>query len=532
MLKILLKKQLLEIFRSYFYDAKKNKARSRLATWAYMVFFVLLMVGVLGGLFTYLSLSLCAPLTAAGMDWLYFALMGLLSILLGAFGSVFNTYSGLYLAKDNDLLLSMPVPVNAIMLSRLLGVYLMGLMYSGVVILPAMIVYLATACAGAGAVAGAVLLPILISIFVLTLSCALGWVVAKISLKLKNKSFITVLISLVFLGGYYFFYFKAQSLLNQLIANAAVYGARIQGSAYPIYLFGKAGTGDGAALAAVAAVVLALFALMWVLIAKSFLKIATASGKTARREYRETRTRRHSLSRALLGREMARFISSPNYMLNCGLGILFLMAGGIALLWKAGDFLPMLESLFSDHPEVIPVLLCAIICAMSSLVDITAPSVSLEGKTLWLAQSLPVTPWQVLQAKLRLQVLLSGIPTVFCAVCVACLISASPLERMLTILLPVCFMLFTTLLGLTLGLKMPHLAWTSEITPIKQSASVVLTLVLGLVYAVALAMGYLLGGYRWSLSLYLAGCTLITLMAAAGLYFWLRGRGSRRFANL
>ena len=37
------------------------------------------------------------------------ALMGLLAVFLGAFGSVFNTYSGLYLAKDNDLLLSMPM---------------------------------------------------------------------------------------------------------------------------------------------------------------------------------------------------------------------------------------------------------------------------------------------------------------------------------------------------------------------------------------------------------------------------------------
>lgn len=61
------------------------------------------------------------------MDWLYFALMGLLAILLGSFGSVFNTYSGLYLAKDNDLLLSMPIPVNAIMGARLLSVYLLGL---------------------------------------------------------------------------------------------------------------------------------------------------------------------------------------------------------------------------------------------------------------------------------------------------------------------------------------------------------------------------------------------------------------------
>ena len=42
MLKILVKKQMAEIFRSYFYDSKKNKARSKGATAAYFVLFALL----------------------------------------------------------------------------------------------------------------------------------------------------------------------------------------------------------------------------------------------------------------------------------------------------------------------------------------------------------------------------------------------------------------------------------------------------------------------------------------------------------
>ena len=136
MLKILVKKQLTEIFRSYFYNPKTNKARSKGAVAGYIILFAVVMVGLLGGMFTMMSLGLCGPLVSAGMGWLYFALMSLLAVLLGAFGSVFNTYSGLYLAKDNDLLLSMPIPVNTLMASRLLSVYLMGLMYSGVVILP------------------------------------------------------------------------------------------------------------------------------------------------------------------------------------------------------------------------------------------------------------------------------------------------------------------------------------------------------------------------------------------------------------
>ena len=221
MLKVLLQKQLAEIFRTYFYNAKTNKARSRGATIAYLVGFALLMVGLLGGIFAYLSVSLCGALSAVGMDWLFFALMGLLAVFLGAFGSVFNTYSSLYLAKDNDLLLSMPIPVRTIMASRLLGVYLMGLMYSGVVILPAVIVYWIMISASAAAIAGGVLLVALISLFVLTLSCALGWVVAKISLKLKNKSFITVFVSLVFLGVYYFFYFRAHGM--QLLLDKSIF---------------------------------------------------------------------------------------------------------------------------------------------------------------------------------------------------------------------------------------------------------------------------------------------------------------------
>ena len=227
MLSALLKKQLQEIFRSYFYNAKQGKARSRASTLGYFAFFAVLMVGVLGGMFTYLAHSLCAPFAAAGMEWLYFTIMAMVAIVLGAFGSVFNTYSSLYLAKDNDLLLSMPIPVRTILLSRLLSVYLMGLLYSGVVLLPAMIVYWVTVSAAPAALAGGLLLFALVTIFVLTLSCALGWVVARVSLKLKHRSITVVLTSLLFLGAYYFVYFKAQSFLSELVTNAAYYGAQI-----------------------------------------------------------------------------------------------------------------------------------------------------------------------------------------------------------------------------------------------------------------------------------------------------------------
>lgn len=150
MLKTLLKKQMAEIFRNYFYDPKKNKMRSKGATIAYIALYALLMVGLLGGMFALMAVGLCGPLVEAGMDWLYYLLIGLIAVLLGTFGSVFSTYSSLYLSKDNDLLLSMPIPVRCVMASRLLGVYLLGLMYAAVVIVPGVIVYWITAPVNGG----------------------------------------------------------------------------------------------------------------------------------------------------------------------------------------------------------------------------------------------------------------------------------------------------------------------------------------------------------------------------------------------
>ena len=46
------------------------------------------------------------PVCRTGLDWLYFDMMTLIALFLGVFGGVFNTYSSLYKAKDNDLMLS------------------------------------------------------------------------------------------------------------------------------------------------------------------------------------------------------------------------------------------------------------------------------------------------------------------------------------------------------------------------------------------------------------------------------------------
>ena len=114
----LFKKQMMEVFSFFWQNKKKNKNRTglNLVLW---VLFYLGIIGILAVMFYFAADLLCEPLVDAGLDWLYFALTGSLGIAMGAFGSVFNTYSSLYLAKDNEFLLAMPVPPVKILMVRL-----------------------------------------------------------------------------------------------------------------------------------------------------------------------------------------------------------------------------------------------------------------------------------------------------------------------------------------------------------------------------------------------------------------------------
>ena len=532
MLKQLVKKQMAEIFRSYLYDAKKNKKRSKGAFILYFALFALLMVGVLGGMFAFVALMLCEDMAAANMGWLYFTLMGLMAIFMGAFGSVFNTYSSLYLAKDNDLLLSLPIPLRVIISSRLVTVYLMGLMYSAVVIVPAVVVYWIQVAHSAAVIVGGLLTVAIVSLIVLLLSCLLGWVVAKISLKLKHKSITTVLVSLLGIGLYYFIYFKAQTVISDLVANAVVYGVKIKGAAYPLYLFGLMAEGDWTAMALVSAAVVLLTALTWLLLSRSFLRLATSGGSTGKARYREKKARVRSLPAALLGKECRRFVSSPNYMLNCGLGVLLIPAAGVLLLVKGGEWMAPLKAMLPGAESTLAALAISVACLLASMNDMAAPSVSLEGKSLWVLQSLPVSAWEVLKAKLKMQLVFTGIPMLVFLACALPVLGLSPVLSLLTAAGSLLAVLLLALFGLTMGLKMPNLHWTSEITPVKQGGSVALALLGGWVYALLPGGAAMTLGRNLHPAVIPAVFCLLTAVLCALLYVWQKNRGAKVFAAL
>ncbi len=532
MLKVLLKKQISEAFRNLFFDAKNNRLRTKGRLILWVAFFIFLSVGVLGGMFTFLAISLCGGLASVNMGWLYFVLMGGIAIVFGSFGSVFNTYSSLYLPKDNDLLLSMPIPARVIVISRLLNVYLLGAMYSALVLLPTMIVYWVTVGATAANIICGLLFFLIISVIVLVLSCLLGWVVARISLKLKNKSFVIVLISLLFVILYYYVYFKANELIRELIANAAVYGAEIKGSAYGVYLFGRVGEGDLPATAIFTAAAVLILVLMMLVLSRGFLKLATASGSVKKVRYTEKRAKLRTAFGALLAKEFAAFTSNPMYMLNCGLGTLLLPALGIYLLASGSSVPAILNMLLPDKPGCGALLLCTALMMLSTANNSAAPSISLEGKSIWIPQSLPVDAKTVLRAKAAVQLLLTEIPMLFAVICAAIALRMPLAETLLLCLVPLVYSAFSAMFCLFLGVRYPMLQWTSVMAAVKQGAAVAIALFGGWGVTALFAVPYLLFGYQLGLSLYLAIWAVVLAAAAVLLYRWLMTKGAAAFSRL
>lgn len=529
MLKVLLKKQLLELNQSFFLNWKTGKAKSRGAAVRSILGFALLMIAVLGGMFFGLAMSL-RPLFDQGLGWLYFTIFTLISAFLGIFGSVFNTYASVYAAKDNDTLLSLPIPVGYIILVRLLGVYLMGLMYSVVVYVPALIVYFAWGRPDFSGVFGALALGLLISLFVLVLSCLLGWAVAKINSKIKNKSLITVFLSLVFFAAYYYVYFKATESIQALLANSAAIGEKVRSSAYPLYVLGRAGTGSWGALGLTALVVLALILLVYGLMNRGFLALAAGGQQGPKTVYREKTVRLQGQDRALLGRELRHFLASPMYMLNCGLGALLLLIAAVAMAVKGAALVQALRAMELDG--LAPLVLCAAVGFLASMDMYTAPSISLEGKALWLAQSLPISPWRVLRAKLRFHMLLTGIPALLCSLVGIAVVPMDPLLMAGLLLLPQAMLLMAGCIGLSLNLKNPDLHWTNETVPIKQGTPVLLTMLCSMGYLL-LAAGAYAGLHRFlSGGVYLLLVLILTGGICALLIRWLKTKGARIFAAL
>ena len=532
MFRTLLKKQLLELNSFYFIDRKTGKRRTRRRTVLATALFVTLFLFVAAS-FAVVSVSLL-PLLETDVPWLYYCYMGLMALLMGTVGSAFNTYAGLYKAKDNDLLLSMPIKPGVILLVRLTGVFLMGLLYESLILVPAVALRLLQPGVTFMNVFGGIVLWLLMAVLVAALSALLGYLVALISskIKTKRKSAVTVALSLIFFVAYYALISQANEFMTTLVLNSEQYGASIRAWAYPLYLMGMAGEGHGLQLLLWAAIVLGLAALTWLLMKRSFLQLNLAKESGPKEAYREESIRAADVEKALLRRERMRLLGSPTYLLNAGIGIFIMPLAGAAAVIIAPRMRQALPALPPEFIQLLPTLVAAACCMVAGTVCITAASVSMEGKNIWILQTLPAPTGKVLMAKVRLQLVFAAPAALLMLAGFSWALQLRWTDAVIAAAFVVCFVQLSAMAGLCVNLKLPNLTWTNETVAVKQSMSVGLCLFGAWAAAIIFGLlGYLTRDLLPGTNYLLVGIVVLAL-ATRLLRRWLREKGERIFVTL
>lgn len=529
MLKVLLKKQLLESFSFLFFDHKKGKAKSKgeKIGFGFLMVFVCLIMALAIGIYAGLMVSTFKGLK---INWFYYCIMSLVSIILGVFGSVFSTYASLYLPKDNELMLSLPIPKKDLILSRLTGVYVMGFVYMALAYIPSMIIGQIGFGFTVSSFICQIVLMMTLSFIVLALSTLLGWIVALISVRLKNKSLIVVFLSLGFIGVYYYFYFKLVSGFQDLLVKVMSLAVSFKDKGYILYVLGKAADGNYVYTGILLLLSILCTIVVYALVTMGFDRLLMMNKGQKRKEYNVKSIKQSSISKTLLKKEWLRFYSSPTYMLNSGIGSVFtVLLIGVCILQKD----TILELLFFlPDASMLLIVSMTIIGFVATSNMISAPSVSLEGKNVWIVQTCPVKEIDILKAKFNLHFLFTIIPLLILDGVLVWLLSFSILETLFIFVYSLLIVTFSDLDGLYLGLKFPNMEWTNETAVVKQGMAPFVALFGNWIVVVVIAGLYFL--LRKSISAYVyAGIIFILLLICIlCLRAWIFKKGAEIFRHL
>jgi len=529
MLKALYRKQFAELIAMFFKNRRTGRMRSKASGMIFLAVLAASCIGM-GAVFYTLAKGMLLGISEE-MSFLYYFVMGLIAVAIGLLGSIFNAYSTVYNAKDNELLLSMPIPPRHIVFVRITSLIVLTMLFEAVVLVPAFIARVVLKPVTPLVVVNHLLLFLFVTLFVVALTLVLAFVIAAIGRKVKRKSLVTVVTSVAFIVLYYYCYFKAQSVLSSLMTMTEV-PSSIKNGLFLFYYMGRAAEGDTVGMAVFAAVATAAFALAYVAITLLFRRFSVERSTKALKS-KSGNVRSTKPSAALFKREWKRFISIPVYILNCSLGTLVMLVVGVFVYIKA-DMVSMIlyamGQVFSHTNGAIPS--AAILFMIASMNDLTAPSVSLEGRSMWLIRSLPVTPTDVFKAKIELHLALTILPGLFAASAFVYAFRPDVMSAILLFLSVPAFVLLSASFGLMMNLLKPFMDWKNETIAVKTSVSVLvsifgmLALVLGLTFLFVPISKHLAD--RWYL-LILTGIFIVGDIVTIG---WLKTAGVRKFEAL
>lgn len=453
-------------------DAKK-KARYYLmgGLWTFLIVMLVLYVGSMSYGLCYLKMGTLVP-----------AVFSMCVSLVVFLFTMFKAGAVLFDQKAYEGQISLPVTVQAVIVSRFLGMYLTCLLLSMLVIVPGMTVYGVLEQPGLlfylYGIIGCMFLPLL----PLTAASMIGAVITGISVRWRKKNLVEIVLSLlvvcvIFLGSIRLSRMEDAQMKDLFLHLADLLEAQI-GTIYPpaVWLSKAMVEGEIDYLFLFVSVSIGCFFVFFLILQHFYEKICNLlSANEARRDYQMNTLSIKSVRRSMIERELRHYFSSTVYVTNTMVGYVLMVVTALAVLIMGTEQLENMVGLPGIVERVLPVMLGA----MPVLMPMSSCSISMEGKQWWLLQTLPVSKRDVIRSKIWANLLVVFPFYLVSEVIVMIALKPGVTSALCLFLVPAVYILFGARMGVVINLLFPVFDWENETRVVKQSAATFITMLAG-----------------------------------------------------
>ena len=185
--------------------------------------------------------------------------------------------------------------------------------------------------------------------------------------------------------------------------------------------------------------------------------------------------------------ELRRYFATPIYVMNTAFGMVLLVAASIATLFVSKETLVELLG-YPEIANMIPVAILVILVFTIGLSCTTNSSISLEGNRLWILKVLPIEPKDIFKGKIITNLIITIPAAVIANIIFYIGLKFDVKYLILNLVISIVFSIVSAVLGLIINLCFPKMDWTNPTTVVKQSASVMIT-ILGIMILILALIG-------------------------------------------
>jgi len=466
----------------------------------------------------FMFVSMAAGYAVSDMSNHIPALSAISIIMLEFIFTLLKTNGYLFAFKDYDTLMSLPFTVKQVVTCKFLYMYVKNLLWMVLITIPMEIVYGYFVHPPAAVYIVWSILALLLPLIPMVLASAIGAFVTGISSGFRHKNILQIFFTTIFVLLCFSFRFIANAIFSGDNTEAAMAGVANFSNGFKTYYPPLAWFEEAVVSLSVKGIILfilssvAVFEVAFTIISKNYKSInCKLMTGNAHKDYTVQNLKVMNVKQSICFKEFRHFVNSANYFVNLGLGAILIVILCIILLFV--DMQKVISVVTQGAPVTPQMILPAIPMVVFFFTGMTSScccSPSLEGKQMWLIQSLPISKIEYYKGKmlfnLYLTVPFAVLGNLICGK--AC--GADGLTLLLCIVCGIVQCLYNTLFGLVCGIKHIKLSWDNEMEVIKQGSAMVIYMLPNMFVTMAVCVGAVIMGLKLG--------NTVTLLATTALY--------------